>query len=80
MLSYDYHLAVIIMKQLIIALTDEERQALEKVRDRHPKPYMRERATAILKVADGRSVNWVAQHACLSQDTQKLSIGGLRAM
>ena len=62
MLSYDYYREVIIMKQLVITLTDEERQALEKIRDCHPKPYMRERATAILKVADGRSVNWVAQH------------------
>jgi transposase len=40
---------------LKIELSTEQRQELEAVRDRHPKPYMRERASAILKIADGMS-------------------------
>jgi hypothetical protein len=42
-----------------------ERQTLEEMRDHHPKPHMRERAAALLKIADGASVSWVAQHGLL---------------
>jgi transposase len=38
---------------LQLNLTPAERDALEKVRDTHPKAYMRERAAAILKIAEG---------------------------
>ena len=38
-----------------IVLTEEQRDELEDVRDHHSKPYMRERAAAILKIADGAS-------------------------
>ena len=55
------------MKKRVIILTDDARDALERVRDIHPKPYMRERATAILKVASGASVNWVAQYGLLKR-------------
>ena len=40
---------------LKIVLTEEQRDELEDVRDHHSKPYMRERAAAILKIADGAS-------------------------
>jgi transposase len=43
-----------------IALTAAERLTLVQARDHHPLPYARERAAAILKVADGRSVRRVA--------------------
>ncbi len=44
-----------------LALRAEEQTALVAARDHHPKPYVRERAAAILKVAAGHSVRWVAQ-------------------
>lgn len=46
-------------------LDDIQRQTLEEMRDHHPKPHMRERASALLKIADGASVNEVAQHGLL---------------
>jgi transposase len=55
------------MKKQVIILTDNARDALERVRDTHTKPYMRERAAAILKVASGASVNWVAQYGLLKR-------------
>jgi transposase len=50
---------------LQINLTPEEREALETVRDTHPKAYMRERAAAILKIADGMSGLQVSQEGLL---------------
>jgi hypothetical protein len=40
---------------LRIELSEEQRQELEKVRDHHRLPYMRERAAAMLKIASGHS-------------------------
>jgi hypothetical protein len=45
---------------LTITLTADQRRELEHVRDHHPKPYLRERAAAILKIADGDSGRQVA--------------------
>jgi len=53
------------MRKYVVTLTDDERQDLEEIRDRHPKPYMRERATAILKVAEGCSPHYVAMNCLL---------------
>lgn len=53
------------MKKLTIELNEQSRQALEQVRDTHAKAYMRERASAILQIADGRSGRWVAFHGLL---------------
>jgi len=50
---------------LEITLKHEQREALEKVRDTHPKAYMRERAAAILKIADGMSGLQVSQTGLL---------------
>ena len=53
-------------KPLELTLDDEmERRELEKIRDHHPKPYVRERAAAILKIADGTSGREVALHGLL---------------
>ena len=52
---------------LEINLTPEEQEALETVRDTHPKAYMRERAAAILKVAAGMSGLQVSQAGLLKQ-------------
>lgn len=50
-----------------ITLTDQQRQELEKARQRHPKPYVRERAAAILKVASGLSLRQVAYNGLLKR-------------
>ncbi len=52
---------------LKIKLSAEQRQELEGVRDKHPKPYMRERATAILKIADGMSGLQVSREGLYKQ-------------
>jgi transposase len=49
-----------------ITLSAEQRAALVTMRDRESRrPYLRERAAAILKVADGASCNHVARHGLL---------------
>jgi len=50
---------------LTITLTDMQRVELEDVRGHHPLPYMRERAAAILKIADGVSGREAARHRLL---------------
>ena len=45
---------------LCVPLTAEQRRDLEHARAHHPKPYIRERAAALLKVADGASARHVA--------------------
>jgi hypothetical protein len=37
------------------------------MRDKHPKAYMRQRAAAMLKIADGLSANWIAAHGLLKR-------------
>ena len=41
-------------------LTDRQRRALTRARDRHPIPHLREKAAALLKVADGWDIQDVA--------------------
>jgi transposase len=48
------------VKALDLALSTAQEQELTQLRERHPKPYVRERASAILKVACGQSVRAVA--------------------
>jgi transposase len=52
-------------KPLTIHLTPEQRRELQWARDHHKKPYVRERAAAVLKVADGMSGRQVALHGLL---------------
>lgn len=54
-------------KRFRIELTPEQRHELERVRDTDHRPYMRERAAAILKVADGQSARQVALHGLLKR-------------
>ncbi|MFQ5796430.1 MAG: helix-turn-helix domain-containing protein [Candidatus Bipolaricaulia bacterium] len=54
-------------KPLEITLTKEQRRELEVVRDSHEKPYVRERAAAILKIADDWSGRQVAHHGLLKR-------------
>jgi hypothetical protein len=41
-------------------LTEVQRQELLQLRDHDPRPYVRERGAAILKIADGQSPHHVA--------------------
>lgn len=57
---------------LQLSLSDTQRAALLEVRDHHPKPYMREKAAALLKVAgppgeQGQSARHVALHGLLRE-------------
>ena len=44
-----------------LSLTPQERAALEALRATGPKAYLRERAAALLKIADGQSAAAVAR-------------------
>ena len=48
-----------------LELSDEQRAELERARDRHPKPHVREKAAALLKVAAGQSPHAVAKQGVL---------------
>ena len=54
-------------KPLTRDLSAAERDRLEAARDHHNKPYMRERATALLKIADGWSGRRVAREGLLKE-------------
>ena len=45
-------------------LTEEEKAELISIRDSHEKPYMREKASALLKIAEGESPHAVALALC----------------
>ena len=49
-----------------LQVSPEQRQELEAMRDRAPLPYMRERAAALLKIADGMPPLEVAKHGRLA--------------
>ncbi len=56
------------MTQRVELVLDEvERIQLVQLRDRATKPYLRERAAALLKLADGQSQNQVAQYGLLKR-------------
>jgi hypothetical protein len=55
------------MTQRQIRLTTGQRQELIRLRDTADKPYLRERAAAILKVADGTPAAVVARQGLLRQ-------------
>jgi transposase len=70
-------------------LTDRQRRTLTRVRDRHPRPHLREKAAALLKVADGWAIQDVAAYGLLkarSRNTvaawvrryQQRGLGGLK--
>jgi transposase len=50
-----------------LVLTTEQLYELEWARDNHSKPYVRERAAAILKVAHGHSIRQVALYGLLKR-------------
>ena len=48
-----------------LELSGAERTTLEQAVRHHPKPYVRERAAALVKVADRTAASWVAEHGLL---------------
>lgn len=48
-----------------LQLTPDKRTELERLRDHAPQPYVRERAAALLKVADGIPASVVARSGLL---------------
>ena len=50
---------------LAVRLSPVQEAELREARDRHPKPYVRERAAAVLKVAAGASARAVARGGLL---------------
>jgi transposase len=52
-------------KLIEVQLTEAQTQELEAVRHQHPQSYMRERAAAVLKVAQGACVTEVAERGLL---------------
>ena len=48
-----------------LKLTSRARRELEQHRDHDERPYVRERCSALLKIADGHAPHWVAQHGLL---------------
>ena len=48
-----------------LTVTDSQRQELLDHRDHDPRPYVRERCAALLKVADGQAAHAVARHGLL---------------
>jgi hypothetical protein len=47
-------------KRRTLILSQEEQAQLEEIRDHDRRAYLRERAAALLKIAQGRSPHWVA--------------------
>jgi hypothetical protein len=48
-----------------LCLTARQRRTLLRIRDHHRKPYLREKAAALLKVADGWTITQVARFGLL---------------
>ena len=60
-------------KRRYLQLTEEEKVELETVRDKHPKAYMREKASALLKIATGQSPHKVSMEGLLkSRDSDSI--------
>lgn len=53
------------MRALQLTLSETQRGALQDLRDHAPKPYLRVRAAALLKVAAGASASAVARSGLL---------------
>jgi hypothetical protein len=55
------------MKRLTLELEPYQVITLEQMRDRHPTPYLREKAAALLKVAAGEKMETVAEKGLLKK-------------
>lgn len=52
--------------RITLELSEAEWITLQEGRRHHPRPAMRERCAALLKIAEGASPHWVARHGLLS--------------
>jgi transposase len=52
-------------KPLELCLSSQQRAELEAIREHDPRPYLRERAAGLLKIAAGQSGRQVALHGLL---------------
>lgn len=59
-------------------LTPRQRRTLLRVRDHHRRPYLRERAAALLKVADGAEIQEVAAGGLLRPRSRNTVASWLR--
>ena len=66
-------------KRRYLVVSEEEQAELEHVRDRDQRPYMRERAAALLMIAGGRSAHWVSQSGLYRHRRADTVIGWLNA-
>ena len=66
-------------KRIRIELTDGQQKELETTRDEHPKPYMRERAAAVLKVAAGATLTEMGEHGLLKRHEPETVHGWIKA-
>jgi hypothetical protein len=64
-------------KRRSLKINEAERAALEKMRDKHPIAYLRERASAVLKVSAGESVRAVAEAGLLKRHEPETVSGWL---
>jgi winged helix-turn helix protein len=62
-----------------LQLTSAERLSLEQARDHHPKPYVRERAAGLLRIAQGASPHCVALRSGLKPRDPDAVYGWLNA-
>ncbi len=53
-------------RQRTVTLSWAQRRELEQARDHDPRPYVRERCAAVVKVADGATAHAVARHGLLT--------------
>jgi hypothetical protein len=53
------------MARRTLILTEEQRQQLLQLRDHDPRPFVRERGAALLKIAEGDSPHRVARRGLL---------------
>jgi hypothetical protein len=56
---------VLMVHRRTLALPEDQRTALKEYRDHDPRPYVRERCAALLKIADGSSPHAVARTGLL---------------
>lgn len=54
-----------------LELNSVQQETLIEMRDHHAKPYLREKAGALLKIAAGKSVRWVAHYGLLKRRNRK---------
>ena len=54
-------------KIIRVEMSEAEQKELEQLRNRDPRPYMREKAAALLKIGDGQVAAQVAENGLLKK-------------